>query len=290
MIKKIRGRVRWWMLLILIFAGIIGYYILSETKKGTEIPPLTQKSSTAEPGAIFKERTETAEEKTGIPGDLEKETSKASMEEDDCAQTAKDLTEFFSYLDGKDYIRYLGPEVDTRSRFKKILKRLVAQPPVPAGEGIDARIIIRNVYHFFRVLDRKDLRLIREVIIHEQDSMEINLEMLYRWLTLGEGCPDPVGIRMPFKSVYRYAGFFLNTIGGRGYLFRRPSNLRLLVNYYCILIVHKADRIGKNNYGIDILPFIAPLRDEIDHYSELQFIKKYTEQLNDIESYYLQRR
>jgi hypothetical protein len=290
MIRKISGRVRWWMLLVLIFAGIIGYFIISEMKRGSEMPPMPQKSSTAEPEAAFKERTETAGEGTGITGDLEKGATKASKEEDDCAQTAKDLAEFFSYLDGKDYIRYLDPEADTRSRFKKILKRLASRPPVPAGEGIDPKIIIRNVYHFFRVLDRKDLRLIRELTIHEQDSLEIDMEMLYRWLILGDSCPGPVGIGMPFQSVYRYAGFFLNTIGGRAYLSRRPSNLRLLVNYYCILIVHTADRIGKNNYGIDILPFIAPLRDEIGHYSELQFIGKYTERLNDIESYYLKRR
>jgi hypothetical protein len=215
---------------------------------------------------------------------------KTPSEEDDCTQTEKDLTEFFHYLDGKDYIKPLSAGVDINTRFKRILKRLTTQPPVPAGEGIDPRIIIRNIYHFFRVLDRNDLRLIREMIAHEEGSLEVNLEMLYRWLTLDESCPDPEGIRPPIKVVYQYAGFFLNTIGGRAYLFRRPSTLRLLVSYYSLLIVHKADKSGKNTYGIDIFPYITPLIDEINHYSNLQSGSKYVEQLNDIQSYYLQRR
>ena len=292
MLKTESGRVKWWVLLVLVFAGIIGYFILSEMRKETETVPIPEKSSLVEPKGISKQGPGITEEERGMTGELpqEKDAAKTSPEEDSCTRTEKDLTEFFSYLDGKDYIKHLSPDVKVNSRFKKILNRLAARPPVPAGEGIDPRIIIRNVYLFFRVLDRKDLRLIRELILHEEDSLEVNLEMLYSWLTLGDSCPDPGGIRPPMGVVYRYAGFFLNTIGGRAYLFRRPSTLRLLVSYYSILIVHKADKMGKNTYGIDIFPYIAPLIDEINHYSDLQFGSKYLDQLNDIESYYLQRR
>lgn len=295
MIKTERGRVKWWVLavlVVLIVAGIIGYFIVSETSKESETVPMPEESALIEPKGISEQGPGITEEDNGMQGEYppEKDAAKTSPAEDTCTRTEKDLMEFFSYLNGKDYIKHLSPDVKVESRFKKILNRLAAQPPVPAGEGIDPRMIIRNVYHFFRVLDRKDLRLIQALILHEADSMEVDLKMLYNWLTLSDSCPDPGGIRPPMRIFYRYAGFFLNTIGGRAYLFRRPSTLRLLVSYYSILIVHKADKMGKNTYGIDIFPYIAPLIDEINHYSDLQFGSDYLDQLHDIESYYLQRR
>ena len=120
--------------------------------------------------------------------------------------------------------------------------------------------------------------------------MEDNLDMFYRWLTLGDRCPDPEKLRPSGAVAYRYAGFFLNSTGGRAYLFRRSAGLRLLVTYYCLLIVHKADREGRNNYGIDTFAFVAPLKEEIGHNPDLQYQREYLEQLKWVESYYLQKR
>ena len=92
------------------------------------------------------------------------------------------------------------------------------------------------------------------------------------------------------EVVYQYAGFFLNTIGGRAYLLRRTPSVRLLVSYYCILIIHEMDKEGKNHLGIDILPFVTTLKQEIGHYSEFKFLRKYLGQLNRIEDYYIQKR
>jgi hypothetical protein len=82
----------------------------------------------------------------------------------------------------------------------------------------------------------------------------------------------------------------LNTNGGRACLFRRSPGLRLLVTYYSILIIHRADKKGYNTYGIDIFPFIDSLRDEISRYPDFQFQKDYMEKLNEIESFYKGRR
>lgn len=292
MSKKGRGRVWWWLLLLLVSVGIIGYYLTHEMVRTPEKETITKKPSPIETRVKTQEWPEIPQDKGEAPVDVteEKSAENTYSKEDDCTQMEKNMTEFFHYLDRKNYVQHLDPEMDTYSRFRGILKRLAAGPPIPAGEGVDPRIIVQNVYHLFRILDRKDLRLIREIIINEADSLEFNLKMFYSWHILGDSCPAFEELKLPFNVLYQHAGFFLNTIGGRAYLFRRPSRVRLLLTYYCLLIVHEADKAGQNNYGIDVFPFVTPLRTEIRHYPDLQFQSKYIEQLNRIENYYLTKR
>ncbi|MCP4667663.1 MAG: hypothetical protein GY849_15010, partial [Deltaproteobacteria bacterium] len=163
---------------------------------------------------------------------------------------------------------------------------------VPAGEGKDPRITVANIYHFFRVLkkDKKDLQLFSEVIRHEQDNMEFTLEMFYKWLALGHNRPDGEGVRPSMEVLYRYAAFFLNTTGGMAYVFRRPGDIRLPFVYYCLLIVHHADKEGRNTYGIDIYPQITRLKKEMSRYSDLQLQGDYLKQLHQMEDYYRKNR
>jgi hypothetical protein len=207
-----------------------------------------------------------------------------------CSQVEESVADFFAYLDKKGYGKSRSSDLDACGRFKRILKRLEALPPVPAGEGSDPRVIIRNLYHFFRVLNRDDLGLIKEVTAGEFDTLDANLELFYRWLTLGDRCPDPEGLRPSLRVMYRYAGFFLNTTGGRAYLFRRSPVLRILVEYYSVLIVYWADRAGLNEYGVDPVPTIRPLEQEILRYPELRLQQDYLDTLGRLERYYAARR
>jgi len=207
-----------------------------------------------------------------------------------CALIDEQVSDFFHSLDTKGYIRRFNLEKETYPYFAQMIKRLAAQPPQPAGEGIQPATLVKNIYFFSRALDRKDLGLIKAIVTHEGDTMEFNLETFYRWLMLGKECPNPENIRPPFDVTYQYAGFFLNTTGGRSYLFRRPLRLRLLLSYYCVLIVYQADRLGKNSYGLNLLPYIQPLKDELAHHPDLEFQDQYISTLNRIETYYLQKR
>jgi hypothetical protein len=114
--------------------------------------------------------------------------------------------------------------------------------------------------------------------------------MFFKWLSLKNHCDCFEELKPSMESLYQYAGFFLNTIGGRAYLFRRTSTLRLLVSYYCLLVLHEADRTGENRYGLDIYPHIALVKNEITNYPAFQFQQEYIEQLSRLESYYLDKR
>ena len=156
--------------------------------------------------------------------------------------------------------------------------------------NIDPTIIIKNVYHFYRVLDRKDLQLIRHIVTKENETIEFNLEMFYRWVCLGNRCPDPEGMRPSKDMLYKYAGFFINTTGGRACLFRRSSDIRLLVSYYCLLIINEADKKGWNSSGIDILPYIEPIREEILLHPHFHFQSEYINKLDSLKRYYQNKR
>ena len=90
--------------------------------------------------------------------------------------------------------------------------------------------------------------------------------------------------------MYRYAGFFLNTTGGRGCLYRRTPSLRILISYYSLLIVNWADRAGKNYYGIDAVPTLETLQQEILRYPDLRLQQEYLDTLGGLERYYAARR
>jgi hypothetical protein len=291
---KNRGKSRtWlWLLLAVILAGFIAYIITSRYSGKPEKPLITEKLTSLEKKVPSEEPQDTNREReeTLSGPNNEEPPLKSLSEEDYCAKIKKNMADFFHYLDQTEYFQHLNPKMDAYARFRGILKRSTDWPPIPAGEGIDPSIMIRNVYHLSRVLNKQDIHLIREVIRNENGAMEINLDMLYKWLNLDDNCPDPGGLRPTMEVLYQYAGFFLNTIGGRAYLFRRSPDLRLLTSYYCLMIVHEADKRGKNNYGIDILPFIAPLREEIIHYPDFQFGSEYINTLNNIEDYYLRKR
>ena len=297
--KKRKSRAWLWILLVVVLAGVTGYFIISKNSTGPEEPLITEKLASVETKVPSEEpkhtsaeveRVEVEREVTSTGLTEEAPAQKSAPKEDFCAELEKNITEFFRYLDQKEYVRDPGSKIDTYMRFKKILNRLAARPPVPAGEGTAPAIIIKNVYHFYRVLERKDLRLISHIVTKEKETLEFNLEMFYRWVGLGNRCPDPEGVRPSKDMLYKYAGFFINTTGGRACLFRRSSDIRLLVSYYCLLIINEADKKGKNSYGIDILPYIEPIREEIILHTHFQFQSEYINKLDSLKRYYQSKR
>ena len=220
-----------------------------------------------------------------------KETEVQPMSrEDECQRIGKDLREFFAYLEKKDYIKELELGEDLFSRFSKLISGLSSYPPLPAGEGFNYDMMIQNVYHLYRTLGLKDLKLIKMIVENEADAMEVNLALFYKWLMSGDTCGRREGLPPTLDITYRYSGYLINSIGGRAYLFRRETRLRLLLTYYCILVIHEADKMKLNSFGIDISPYLEPLADEIENYHLLYFRREYAGRLIDLKNYYAKKR
>ena len=100
-------------------------------------------------------------------------------------------------------------------------------------------------------------------------------------------CSSPgTPISLPIKDLYEYAGFFLNTMGGQAYLFRRNSHIRLLVRYYCVLILDRANADIVNRHGIDILPHLESLINEMEIFETLEYRKHYLHTLRTLQEKY----
>jgi hypothetical protein len=287
-------RVWWWLLLFLVLGALIGYLLRGDLGKESE------KAVPQEKAVPASEKTASPEQEpeaaAGTPQPTEESLQKPAIPLNPVVKKAVplaelSLAEFFHYLDQQPSIRHLDLGTGgSGERFKIILNTLSSRLPVPAGEGIDPRILTANVYYFFRTLDRKDIRLIKEIIRHERDNMEMDLRMFFLWFMGEEGDPDLDSLRPGLATAYPYAGYLLNTIGGRAYLLRRPSTVRVLLTYYSLLIVYQADKEGKNSYGIDLYPYVRALADEMTHYPDLQYQQEYMEKLDQIRQYYVSKR
>jgi hypothetical protein len=315
-VMKKRVRKRSWspliILAVLVAAALVGFLIFQgkkhEQRKTLERQVEGTKAEEKKPEGIKEGGKETSigkpvpTQKEGAPRVAAKpplrgeptlpETVKEGKrtEEDYCSKIEKGVQDFFTYLNRERYVRNLEGDMNSYERFKGVMMKLSSEPPVPAGENMDTLIMTRNIYHFYRLLESEDIRLIREILRNEADSLELNLDIFYKWLMLGDKCPDPENTRPSLEVLYQYAGFFLNTIGGRAYLYRRPLNVRLLISYYSLLIVHEADKRGKNTYGIDVFPEITPLAREISLYPDFHFQNEYILQLTRLQNYYLKKR
>jgi len=245
------------VIVVLIAVGVLIFYFTyfgNESRKQStlqdtegvkleerEITPIDPKNTTAQSPTVSLSQEEIEE------GMGEKEVENKSMRlEHQCQKMERDLQE-------------------GSSGFTKIIRSLSLNPPLPAGEGFDYDMIIKNIYHFYRALDSKDLKLIKVILENEADTMEINLALFYQWLMSSEECGQKE-IQPTLDTLYRYAGFLVNSIGGRAYLFRRKTKLRLLLYYYSLLIIHEADKKKMNSFGVDITPFLEPLAEEIENY------------------------
>lgn len=309
---KKRVKRRFWspiiILLVLVAAALVAYFLYQgkkreesrveerrvEERKAEESKTEAKKTSLGEPAPTKEEGAPQVAAKTPVRGEPTLpegvKEGRPSEKEDYCSKIEKGVQDFFTYLNKERYVRNLEAGMDSYERFKRVMIKLSSEPPVPAGENMDTLIMTRNIYHFYRLLENEDIRLIREIMRNEADSLELNLDIFYKWLMMGEQCPDPEKTRPSLEVLYQYAGFFLNTIGGRAYLYRRSLNVRLLISYYSLLIVHEADKKGNNSYGIDVFPEITPLAREISLYPDFHFQNEYILQLTQLQNYYLKKR
>ncbi len=196
-----------------------------------------------------------------------------------CKALATRLHAFFNLLDSKEYFRQFHVGLPAQQYFLKLAEKLLGNPPVVSRETDDLYTMLKNMAHFFRVIGGRNITIIKTILDRERDTVEDVAADLYQWTT-GPECDEP---EFPFhasiEQLYEYAGFFLNSISGRSYLFRRDSRSRLLVNYYAILLVNEANKEGDNRYGIDLRMLIPRAIDEIEHSNQLIYKEKYLDTL-----------
>ena len=227
---------------------------------------------------------------TSPPAQLNPATS---MQTDDalvsqtCLQASANLKSFYHTLDQRDYLTDFSLAADSQTHFSKLIQTMLEQPPTVSGETNDLFTLLQNTAHFFQIFGKDNILLLKSIINNEQNEIEHLAATLYT-LTRTPSCSDVSQlIQLSPEGLYDYAGFFLNTMAGRLYLFRRDSFSRLLVNYYSVLIMNDANLTNRNRHGIHLLPAITALISDLEQSGEtLRYREEYLDQLYLLQEQY----
>ena len=286
-------------ILIIVLAGVLylGWGLISENlpwQKTTEeeSPKITWLDKDSEDKEIVQQDEPALQEETEqptlhlAPGDEQP----SSEPQNECLQTADKILLFFEHLDSQDYIRSYTIKTSTLDHMTGIINKLMANPPVVVRETDDLFAILHNMAHFFRILGPKDILLLKDILINEQELVESSMALFYKWSEIEPECSDKdIKIKLPLAGLYEYAGYFINTLGGQSYLFRRALYLRLLVRYYSILIIDRANNVDANRYGIDIRYTLDALISELQINRDLENRQEYLENLIILQESYQAR-
>jgi hypothetical protein len=211
----------------------------------------------------------------------------APLDEDlNCEEIERQTYFFFSYLDDQPYMGRQRPRQSSFDQFQQMVRDLAAAPPILSGEMEDLGSLIQNVAHLYRILGKKRLQLLQTAITKETDIIEPVMSVVFRWL-LHCGQPQEAFRDLePVEALYNYAGFFLNTLGGRSYLLRQDSRLRVMTTYYCVIVLDLANDAQHNKYGIDIRPYIDLALYDITASPQLIFRNNYLARLTELKQKY----
>lgn len=234
-----------------------------------------------------EQQTDVPEEKVkSIFGETTADMAPLQERKTDCGRLERQVIAFFEYLDEQDYVIAYRLKAKTLITFQQMLARASQKIPVNIAETRDILTLLHNMAHFYRTFGKQQCLLIRDVLHHESDFIEPVLATLFAYFLNSEDCKGLSIAKPSFTVFYNYAGYFLNTIGGRSYLFRRNPRVRILLNYYCVMILDQANQKKANHYGIDIRPHIGRSIFELRNHKGLQNQQHYLAVLNRMEARY----
>lgn len=205
---------------------------------------------------------------------------------DSLQETERQIAAFFAYLDNKEYVQAYKLNGGTYHQYELAIQKLSANLPVVTGETDSLYHLFLNIAHFYRVLGKKRVYLVRDILQNESEITESVMRAFYRWYTFDREAPGDLKGRPDLRVLYTYAGYFLQTLGGRSYLLRRDSKTRILTTYYCVRILDLANDKRLNSDGIDIRPHIEMSFNDITNQMGLIHQKEYLLQLEDLKHKY----
>ncbi len=274
-----------------------------ETTIKTQIFPQEDPEASTNTADSGENTTITAEKQTNGPGhsDTLQETAAPNLPETTaipvdtpgteeiiiCAQPTQQLNSFYKHLDTQSYMATYELTTPSQKHFTALVKKLLANPPQVARESDDLYSILKNTAHFFRISGKDNIFMMKGILDHEKGRLEQILADYYLLVTTPDCDQSPYASGIDNAALYEYACFFLNTMGGRLYLFRRDSQSRMVVTYYAILLIDQANRHQNNRHGISLKPSVDMLIAEMESGgSALKKLEVYLDTLYDLKERY----
>lgn len=289
------------ILIIIVVSGVIGYMgyrqfmkwhetelqsAVSEQQKKTtgknadleyQIIELQNKLTMLEPPPVSEDRLT---EVFGQP------MTDKKPEDLSCDTMKQKISSFFNYL--QDNIdEDAGPaEKKPSDAFLQVVRALSAKPPMIVDETRDIVSLKHNQAHFFRVLNKDKFEMVKNFLTAEHDVLEHAMADFYSYYVTCDCCKGDDEPCVSLNTLYEYSAFFMNTLAGKSYLFRRSSAIRCLTDYYAVLVLDKANDEGMNHYGLDIRPYIDLSMGDIISQNNLVFQDQYIKTLIDLNEKY----
>ncbi|MCP4623118.1 MAG: hypothetical protein GY850_06260, partial [bacterium] len=142
------------------------------------------------------------------------------------ADIERQIMAFFSYLDAQSYIQAYEFAGGSYLQYQIAVKNLSSQLPIIIGEMQSLYRLVLNVAHFYRVMGKQRIFVTRQMLQNESEIIESVMKTFYQWYTMDGAEPAILAGRPSPGIMYEYAGYILNTLGGRSYLLRRSPKVR----------------------------------------------------------------
>ncbi len=251
-------------------------------------PPQALPSSANE-GQIDNQTAGSADTATGLQEEIShvgrNDTESATPEQNQ--QQVDIINTFYSRLDQQPYIQDLDLKEPSKVYFSSLLQKLADHPPTVIRETDNLYTLLKNTAHFYRILGKKNLTVSKKILAAESGSFELLARAFYALSAHPEYLKKEYGLSIPSQVMTDYAAFFLNTMGGRLYLFRRDSTTRIVITYYAIMTLDRANIAGNSGHGVDLRPSIFALIEEMENGGKrLQFKAQYLDALYDLQEKY----
>jgi hypothetical protein len=213
-------------------------------------------------------------------------TDKLTFQNLNAEETERQINFFFSYLDQQPYIKEYKFIGGTRDQFNHIIDSIAAVPPIVPRETDSIYYVLKNYFYFYRILGKQRIEVIKQVLTNEPDQIEPLMYCFYVRFKEKNKITAAYDLNLSLEQAYIYACFFLETIGGRNYLFRRNPKVRELISYYCILMIDQANNAGLNSNGVDIRPHIKLSLKNMALQANIAFKKRYLNELEKLRKKY----
>lgn len=201
-----------------------------------------------------------------------------------CDRLDRRIASFFDYLDRKKGIS--ADEKGTYEMFSEMMADIAETPPLVSAEIRNLSSLLRNRSHFYRVLGKDRIGMIVSVFRAEDDVLEPAMANFYKYYVSEKCCESGPRNCIPDETLYAYAAFFLDTLGGQSYLMRRDSMVRTLTRYYCVRILDRAVERGINRHGLDIRPYIDEVLKTVRSRNDLRLQRRYIAKLEQLRENY----
>lgn len=248
----------------------------------------SEKSLTAQKESLQKNQTESFAApsregiaKTNLSSNIAAPSSTPEkVTESLCIKPEKRLHNFYSDLDKRPYMSQYQLTSSSEQHITALIQKLLNNPPQVTRESDDLYTILKNTAHFFRVSGKDNVLMMKGILGNEKEHIEQILADYNLLISTPECATSPLLAGMDQEALYEYACFFLNTMGGRLYLFRRDSLSRMVVTYYAILLIDRANQENNNKHGLDLKTFVDMLIAEMESGgSSLKYQDRYLDSL-----------